>query len=76
MINQVRPSHLEIVPDIPQAALHKGLSGFFLQWWPSHIQSMDISQIIDAANIHPVPGANLLKKNAMIQLAEMLKLSN
>lgn len=60
--NQVRPSHLEIVPNIPQAALHKGFSGFFLQWRSSHIQSMDIRQVIDAANIHPIPGANLLKK--------------
>lgn len=37
---------------------------------------MDIRQVIDAANIHPIPGANLLKKEKKTQLAKLLKLSN
>lgn len=54
-------SDLEVVPDIYHAALHKSLSSLLLQRWPSHIQCMDISQVVDAADIHPVPRANLYK---------------
>lgn len=56
-------SNLEVVPDIHHAALHKGLSGLLLQRRPSHVQSVDVSQVINAANIHPVPGANLYTQN-------------
>lgn len=57
-------SDLEVVPDIHHAALHKRLSGLFLQWRPSNVQSVDISQVINAANINPVPGANLYTKTS------------
>lgn len=55
-------SDLEVVPHVHHGAFHKGLSGLFLQGRPPHIQRMDISQVIDAADVHPVPGANLHTK--------------
>lgn len=57
-------SDLEVVPDISHAALHKRLSGLFLQCGPSHVQSVDIRQVINAAYIDPVPGANLHTKTS------------
>ena len=63
-----RTSDLEVVPDIHHAALYKGLSSLFLQWWSSHIQSMDISQVVDATNIHPVPRANLYTRKHHVTL--------
>lgn len=57
-------SDLEVVPNIHHAALHKGLSGLLLQRRPSHIQRMDISKVINAADVHPVPGADLDTKTS------------
>lgn len=48
-------SDLEVVPDICHAALYKRLSGLLLYRRPSNVQSVHISQVVNAANIHPVP---------------------
>lgn len=69
-------SDLEIVPDIRHAPLHKGLSGFFLQWRPSHIQSVDISQVVNAANIHPVPGADLCTQHHVTLMPRAFQIPN
>lgn len=53
--NMSQVSDLEVVPDICHAALYKRLSGLLLYRRASNVQSMDISQVVNAANIHPVP---------------------
>ena len=53
------PTDLEVAPDVGHAALDKDLPRLLLERGPAHIQGMHVRQVIDAADVHPVPRADL-----------------
>lgn len=52
-------TYLKVVSHVGHAALHKYLTGLFLQGLSTNIQCMDINQVIDTTDLNPIPGANL-----------------
>lgn len=51
--------YLEVIPDIIHAPLDKEFPCFLLQWLASNVEGMYIYQVVDATDVHPVPGGNL-----------------
>lgn len=51
--------HLEVTPDVSHGALHKDLPCLLLQRLPPDVECVHISQVVDAADVHPVPRGDL-----------------